>query len=364
MNRRDFIKTAVSAGASLAVFPGLSCSDDGPAARLQPSGTAPKSRVVEVFAPGVVSGDFKCKSGHLKGMVERGVKELTGESNLAEAWSCFVKPEDMVGIKLNSWGGRLISSKMGIMEAVVEGVRMAGVPADRIIVWDQVEENLLKYMKRRNIEPEEGGIRFRGCVKNLTKESYEKDKTIEGFDTEPVAFPWGRIRIAELLENELTAVINLPVLKQHDTAGVSGAMKNISHAVVDTPWNCHDNFCNPYIPDIVGIPGVRDKLRLHILDGIMGVAHGGPALKSMNHLLIRERLLFSTDPVAVDSIGRGWIEEACREKGFPAVAETAGPPGMKGEPAGYIAAAAEKGLGKDNPEHVDLTKIECSIEEV
>ena len=72
MNRRGFIKTTVSAGASLALFPGLSCSDDESAARQQPSKTTERSRVAEVFAPGVVSDDFKYESAHLVSMVEKG----------------------------------------------------------------------------------------------------------------------------------------------------------------------------------------------------------------------------------------------------------------------------------------------------
>ncbi|MHC4946343.1 MAG: DUF362 domain-containing protein [Planctomycetota bacterium] len=357
INRRSFLRTTVSTGASLALFPAVSTGEEIPATQEK------RSRVVEVYAPGIVTNNTP-HPGRLQEMVDRGLLELTGCDDLASAWSCFIKPDDVVGIKINSWfGHRLISSKKAIFDSVVRGVRMAGVPENRIILWDQLEEVLLKYVRRNKIQNKEGGLRIKGCTSRLTREHYDEKVLSEGFETEPIEFSWGKLRLAELLVNEITAIINLPVLKDHDTAGISGAMKNVSHAVVDKPWRCHDNFCNPYIADILGTPGVRNKLRLHILDAVQGIAAGGPELKSLNHLLEQERLLLSTDPVAVDSIGREWVVKTRKEKGFPLFDEDMDrAEGMKGTPAAYIATAAKKGLGTDDPEKMDLVKVELPAE--
>lgn len=356
-SRRDFIKSTVSTGLSLAMLPNVSYGEKHTAMEDE------RSRVVEVFAPKVVKR-YKPDAKRLKRMVNQGILKLTGKSDLISAWKYFVTPDDFVGIKINSWKGSLISSKKWICEAVIEGVKNAGVPADRIVIWDQIMENLAEYARKQNIRFEDGGVLIRGCMPKLTKEHYRDELSPEGFDTDAVTFPWGKVRIAELVANDLTAIINLPVIKDHSTAGVSGALKNISHAVVDKPWHCHDNYCDPYIADIVGIPSLKKKLRLHILDGIIGVAAGGPELKSLNHLLMNERLLLSTDPVAVDSIGYQWVVEARKEKGFPPLEERTNPvPGMKGEPAGYIATAAKKGLGNDKPENIDLLKLKLPEED-
>src|SRR5438552_17743561 len=37
-------------------------------------------------------------------MIEQGMKELTGESSLRAAWSRFIEPTDVVGIKINPSG--------------------------------------------------------------------------------------------------------------------------------------------------------------------------------------------------------------------------------------------------------------------
>jgi hypothetical protein len=128
--------------------------------------------------------------------------------------------------------------------------------------------------------------------------------------------------------------------------------------VVERPWDCHDNFCNPYIADIVNIPVVRDKLRLHLLDAVLGVAVGGPQLQSLDRLLMKERLLVSTDPVALDRIGYDWVSQARLEKGFsPMETRTDRAPGMTGTPGGYIATAAARGLGTDDPESMEIVEI-------
>jgi len=355
IRRREFIKTAAATGASLALLPRTASG-----ATERPSATPRKSRVVEVSAPGIVGEDHRPDEQRLARMVGQGVMELTGEGDLAAAWRRFVKPDDVVGIKINSWGGRLISSKRSIMQAVVDGVRAAGVPADRIVVWDQYQDNLDTYVRQQRIESGAGDVRFRACSPPITKEQARSTKPFPGFATEPVRLSWGEVRVAELVTNELTAIINLGVLKDHLTAGVSGAMKCISHAVVERPWDCHDNFCNPYIADIVNIPVVRDKLRLHVLDAVLGVAVGGPQLQSLDRLLMKERLLFSTDPVALDRIGYDWVAKARLEMGFsPMETRTDRAPGMTGIPGGYIATAAQRGLGTDDPQAMEIVKVRC-----
>jgi hypothetical protein len=136
-------------------------------------------------------------------------------------------------------------------------------------------------------------------------------------------------------------------------------LKNLSHAVVDRPWRCHASYCDPYIADIVSIPGVRDKLRLHLLDAVMGVAVGGPDLESLNHLLVEEKLLVSTDPVALDSIGRRWIDRVRTGRGLPPVAERRdGDMGEYGTPASYIATAESRNLGNAAPDRIDRVEVE------
>jgi len=292
-------------------------------------------------------------------MVDKGMLALTKKKTLAEAWRCFVKPDDKVGIKLNSGAGDLfIGTKTPIFEAVIDGVRAAGVPDKNIIVWDQVDMYLQYALKRWKIEkPEEGGIRYIGCTPKLDPKSL--DKPLPGYETDPVKFDWGEIRVAELVANEMTAIINIPVLKDHSCSGVTLALKNISHAVVNIPWLCHADCCDPSIADIVNIPCVRDKLRLHILDGIFGLADGGPGRQPLTKFFRPEKLLFSADPVAIDTIGCEWVVAARKEMEFPPLEEAKNAiEGVEGRSPKHIATAAGYGLGTNDRNQMDIVKVD------
>jgi uncharacterized protein (DUF362 family) len=294
-------------------------------------------------------------------MVDEGMRTLTGEADLAKAWARFVRPEDIVGIKLNSGAGiRQIASRVSVVRAVIDGVLAAGVPDENIVVWDQIEDMLVKrYVKRNKLDEAYPRIRFKGCTPAMKKENYEEGKPLDGFETEVNEFPWGKVKVAELVAKELTAIVNIPTLKDHACSGVTLALKNISHAVVDLPWMCHDDSCDPYIADIVNIPAVRDKLRLHILDGLMGLAEGGPSLRSLDHVYSEEKLLLSADPVALDTVGKEYIIAARKTMGYPPLEEAVNLiTKQPGRPPKHIDTAAKRGLGTNDLKRIELVKLE------
>jgi hypothetical protein len=62
-------------------------------------------------------------------------------------------------------------------------------------------------------------------------------------------------------------------------ASITIALKNISHGVVSHPDNFHDDSCDPFIAAINSMPVVKDKIKLHICNGILDhqgeVKYGG-----------------------------------------------------------------------------------------
>lgn len=359
INRRAFMKTTAATGAGLTFFPNALAQEDPP---VEDSGD--KSRVVEVHSPGVMTSKKKADYSMVQEMIDRGIMELTGEEDLGAAWSCFVGTKDVVGLKVNGGGG-IFGTHKAVLESVIAGIKKAGVPGENIVVWDQVTEYLEQfYFKRMKIDCKKLGVRFAGCTPALRQEHYQEGKPLPGFETEPVEFPWGKVKVAELVANELTAIINLPILKDHGCSGVTLALKNISHAVVDVPWLCHGDCCDPYIADIVNIPSVRNKLRLHILDGLVGQADGGPGFTSWDVMFKNEKILFSCDPVAVDALGREWIVKARADLELPVMEEADNAiPGIKGRAPKHIATAASKGLGVDDPARIDVCKVNLGAEE-
>jgi hypothetical protein len=107
-------------------------------------------------------------------------------------------------------------------------------------------------------------------------------------------------------------IVNLPVLKDHGSAGVTLALKNLSHGLNNNVARSHlsglrhgagpsgPNQCNTFIPSAAGQELIRSKVVLHILDGLIGVYQGGPSSGLTWH---HESLFFATDPVALDYVG-------------------------------------------------------------
>jgi uncharacterized protein (DUF362 family) len=121
-------------------------------------------------------------------------------------------------------------------------------------------------------------------------------------------------------------LINLPVLKDHGSAGVTLALKNLSHGLVNNVYRSHSsktlNACGAFIPAVVSMPPIRNKTVLHILDGIRGVYHGGPGARPQ-FVWEHHTLYFATDPVALDRICWKVIDEKRLSVGMKPLAEDA-----------------------------------------
>ena len=73
----------------------------------------------------------------IKPIVNRGLSELTGEQDIRAAWRQFVSPSDIVGIKVNPIGGKILSTKPEVVDVILEGLQAAGVPKANIVIWDR-----------------------------------------------------------------------------------------------------------------------------------------------------------------------------------------------------------------------------------
>ena len=65
---------------------------------------------------------------------------------------------------------------------------------------------------------------------------------------------------------DLTALINVGVLKDHNLSGVSVGLKNW-YGAIHNPNKHHEDSCTPYIPLLAAFSLIRKKLRLTIIDG-------------------------------------------------------------------------------------------------
>ena len=75
-------------------------------------------------------------------MLEEGLKILTGKTNLAQALATWIGPKDVVGIKISTQGGKVLSSKPVLVNGLIKGLKAAGIPGQNIIVWDKEAQSM------------------------------------------------------------------------------------------------------------------------------------------------------------------------------------------------------------------------------
>ena len=80
------------------------------------------------------------------------------------------------------------------------------------------------------------------------------------WDTKTIWSTYGSVgsRLSKILTERCDALINVPVLKDHDGAGVTIALKNM-YGVIHNPNKYHPNGCNPYVADLNMLPAIRTQ---------------------------------------------------------------------------------------------------------
>jgi uncharacterized protein (DUF362 family) len=131
-----------------------------------------------------------------------------------------------------------------------------------------------------------------------------------------------RSYVAKVLTQQVNKVVNLPVLKHHDAAGVTITLKNLSHGFVNNVERSHAtqtlNATGTFIPAIVNLPVFRQKVVLHIVDGVKSLWSGGPGANP-KFMWEHKTMYFGTDPVALDKIGWKVVDEKRASLNLPPV---------------------------------------------
>jgi uncharacterized protein (DUF362 family) len=328
--RRDFLKVSLASAALLCA----GGSRGAPAAAEQPA-AAGKSRVVVAHDDLLRSPGSTVDSRRMLGLLDRAMQALFDRDHPVDLWRKLVRPGETVGLKVNTLGGRGISSNVQLIAAICERLQEAGIKAGDIVVWDRDSEE----MERAGFHVSIGGNRVQ-CF-GTDQVGYEEDLAA-----------WGSVgsRLSKILTQRSSLLINVPVLKDHDGAGVTIALKNM-YGVVHNPNKYHPNGCNPYVADLNMLPEIRTRMRLTICDATTAMYEGGPAYKP-EHSWNANALLVSQDPVALDSTGWRMIERKRAEKGLKTLqAEDRAPR--------YIATAAdeEHRLGMNDPKRISLVEV-------
>jgi hypothetical protein len=308
-------------------------------------------RVVEVRHPGSVTGANVIQDDAVRTMMQHGMQGLTASDDVQMAWRRFFVADDVVGIKVNPVGQRAngrqgsISSPAALREVVRCLHEHVGIPKHNLIVFERYADEFRSagyetVMRERPME----GVRWHASSLGYDPLQLNIDGQVDGRDRDPHVVGYDpdvyvsmgfaapehherddrryRSHLSLLVTRMCSKIITIPVLKDHRSAGVTLALKNISHGMNNNVARSHTgsiyriggavsgpNQCNTFIPTAVAQQPVREKMTLHILDGLVGVYEGGPGSWNATWATWpRRSLFFATDPVAMDHVGGDFID--------------------------------------------------------
>ncbi len=331
-------------------------------------------RVVECRHPGIVKADRVRDRDAMRLAMNRGLTELTGADDGVEAWRTFFEPGDVVGIKVVPNGVPNAPTSIELILNVIEALESAGVKKRDIIVYDRYKEEFMGAGYQNHLpegilwggltpgsdNPEPAQLRMKWPGGDPVS-GYDPDEFVEmnlvhrGHD--PKDDRNLRSHLGLLVTRRVNKIIGLPVLKDHGSAGVTGALKNMSHGSVNNVARSHStpdtNSCNMFIPEVVSHPIIRKKFVLQIMDGSVGIYQGGPFGRAGDkHWTWENNALYvATDPVALDHVEWKTIDAKRKEMGLASVGSV-GKLGQDSEREGFdmrqpqhIALAGNLGLG-------------------
>jgi hypothetical protein len=298
--------------------------------------------------------------------------ELTGAPSPEEAWRFFFKPGDVVGLKLNPVGRPFVMSAPEVVVEIIEGLKLAGIPAKSVVAYDRYRREFLDAGFDKWLPPEVRWTYGTDATHplQLDMDMYDESQYVEMALVQPSANPKDahhrRSYLAKFITKDVNKMINLCVLKHHQSAGVTLALKNLSHGLVNNVRRSHSsptlNTCGTFIPNIVDHSIIRQKVVLNILDGVLGAYHGGPGRKVQKYMWEHNTMYFSTDPVALDRVGWKAIDAKRTAAGMLPVA-TAKPDAdstflnMQVE---HIEIAGALGLGVFEDSKIDLRALKVT----
>jgi hypothetical protein len=295
-------------------------------------------------------------------MVDRLVRAVTGEAEVGKAWASLVSPEDKIGIKISAAGGQLFTTHRDVVNAIVDGLVAAGHARSSIIVWDRQLEGI----KQAGYRPGAEGYQLMSIEPRV---GYDAKATV----TAPLLgkLVWGDLdyiprhgasplvtedanassvsHFSRILSSEVTKIINVPVMSDSRTTGLAGCLYNLTLPNIDN-WRRFTQYGTigaSGIADLYNDPMIKDKVVLHLMDGLLAGYADGPE-SHPNYAIHQGTLLASRDPVAIDTLALGILEPLRVQAKLPPI----------GDHAAHVRIAGQMGLGNFDRALIKVKQVE------
>jgi hypothetical protein len=295
-------------------------------------------RVVEVHDPAAMT-EAKVDGAVVKAMFEKGIEKLTGKS-LKKSFGVFFTKKDIVGLKVNPVGPGLISTRLEVVDAVIDWLTSCGLPRGNIVIWDRFDYMLADAGFTAERFP---GVAIEGLqtMDEAAAEGKTQDNSkwlqadgshVSAPNFDKNVFYWADVEgpkdlpylnqhvfngkysyFGNLLTKKLTKIVNLPVFKNTGNA-ISMATKNIGYGAVCNTNRLHAPLFLDVCVEVLAFWPVRDRMVLNVTDGLRSQYDGGPD-KNAKFAYIDNRLYFASDPFALDMVCHNKIVAKRKEMG-------------------------------------------------
>ena len=331
---------------------------------------------------------FAVNAPMARGMVNRAILKLTSAPDLATAWKRLgVTPQDVVGIKITTTGGPLLSSHWPVVQAICDGLQSAGLPPSHIIIWDKLARDMISagYQPAQATQthpiiaavfPGSGYDRDVFYKSNLTgmllwgdadfiaadpagdlMQSAQSAVNQKGFDNtsnnNDVLGGGGfqssnKSYYANLVTRYCTKIVNVPVLSDNSYVGLNGCLASLALGSVDNNrrFQGDPTYGDPAICEILNRDFLRRKVIIHILDSLVEQYAGGPVFNPQ-FTDPAGAIYVSRDPVAIDALVLPRLERWRKLNHIDPI----------GSHARHIDDAASYHLGTDDPSRIQLVRI-------
>ena len=282
-----------------------------------------QARVVIVQDAGA-SETFTANPVVVRNLVRRGLLAVTRKADATSAWRSLVAPGDVVGFKVYSNPGPASGTRPAVVAALVESLLAAGHPARQIVIWDRYESDL------RTAGYFELAAHHGVRVKGANEAGYDESQFYESpFIGQLI---WGDLEfrrqggligrksfVTKLLTGDITKIINVTPLLNHNRAGVTGALVNLALGSVDNShrFEVDAERLATAVPEIFAMAPVADRVVLNVVDAIF-CQYFGEHRSLLHYSTALNQLRFSTDPVALDILSLEELDRQRLRAGSPA----------------------------------------------
>ena len=160
------------------------------------------------------------------------------------------------------------------MGGIVDNLIALGIPTRNIYLYERFPDQLSSVRYDRYLP---AGINIfaaetaRGSMANYDPNTYVETNFFGEEDT--------RSNMIRLVTERFTKIINVPNMKDHGAAGVTGCLKNIAYGDFSNVARSHNREKTntlSFIGTLAAVEPLRSRTVLQIMDGLRGVWHGGP----------------------------------------------------------------------------------------